>query len=40
MDLLIQVLKLVTAVAGLAATVIRFIPKAPSNARNKDDRQR
>ena len=37
-DLLIQILKLVTAVAGLAAAVIRFISKAPSNARKKNDR--
>ncbi|MEI3376481.1 MAG: hypothetical protein V8R08_01335 [Coriobacteriales bacterium] len=40
MDLMIQILKLVTALAGLTATIIRFVPKTPSGARKKDDRPR
>ena len=38
MDLLIQILKLATMLAGLAGTIIRFV--SPSDTRKKDDRQR
>ena len=40
MDLLIQILKLATMLAGLAGTITRFVSKNPSDARKKDDRQR
>ena len=40
MDLLIQILKLATMLAGLAGTILRFVSKTPSDTRKKDDRQR
>ena len=35
MDLLIQILKLATMLAGLAGTIIRFVSKTPSGRSEK-----
>lgn len=40
MDLLTVILKLVAAVISLAASLVKFMPKTPSDARKEDDRPR
>lgn len=40
MDLLIAILKLLASAIALDTAVFKFMTKTPSNARNKNDRQR
>ena len=40
MDLLIAILKPVASAIALGTAVVRFMTTNPSDARNKDDRQR
>ena len=40
MDLLIAILKLLASAIALGTAVFKVMTKTPSNARNKNDRQR